>query len=78
MLAVEYFWLCFTEYDIPTANDSAMEHNSFDLNTSSAQESVPGLAMGVSTASSSSLPVPTAEGNWKTLKNNRNLEAYDF
>lgn len=47
------------EYDIPCENDTS-ELNTSDMNTSNADESVPGLAMGTSAASS--LPVPTAEG----------------
>ena len=49
----------FAEYDIPCENDTS-ELNTSDMNTSNADESVPGLAMGTSAASS--LPVPTAEG----------------
>lgn len=55
----------FSEYDIPSASDSS-EINTSDLNASAADESVPGLAMGASAASSTSLPVPTAEGNDST------------
>ena len=58
---MKFLWFPFVEYDIPIANDTS-ELNTSDLNTSTTDESVPGLAMGASSTSSSSLPVPTADG----------------